>query len=59
MFAVAIDGPAGAGKSSVAKAAAKELGFVYVDTGALYRTIALHLLEKGQNPGGKRAKKAA
>lgn len=45
MFAVAIDGPAGAGKSSIAKAAAKELGFVYVDTGALYRTIALYLLE--------------
>ena len=38
MYAIAIDGPAGAGKSSVAKAAAKALGFVYVDTGALYRT---------------------
>ena len=59
MFAVAIDGPAGAGKSSVAKAAAKELGFVYVDTGALYRTIALHLLEKGQNPGDSAAAEAA
>ncbi len=47
MFSVAIDGPAGAGKSSVAKAAAKELGFVYVDTGALYRTIALYLLDHG------------
>ena len=50
MFAVAIDGPAGAGKSSVAKAAAKELGFVYVDTGAIYRTIALYVLRKGVDP---------
>lgn len=50
MFAVAIDGPAGAGKSSVAKAAAKELGFVYVDTGALYRTIALYVLRQGVDP---------
>lgn len=41
MMNVAIDGPAGAGKSTVAKAAAKELGYIYVDTGALYRTIAL------------------
>ena len=40
MFAVAIDGPAGAGKSSVAKAAAKELGFVYVDTCLLYTSDA-------------------
>ena len=44
MYAIAIDGPAGAGKSSVAKAAAKALGFVYVDTGALYRTVGLYLL---------------
>ena len=50
MFAVAIDGPAGAGKSSVAKAAAKELGFVYVDTGAIYRTIALYVLRQGVAP---------
>ena len=50
MFSVAIDGPAGAGKSSVAKAAAQELGFVYVDTGALYRTVALYLLRHGINP---------
>ena len=47
MFAIAIDGPAGAGKSSVAKAAARELGFTYVDTGAMYRAIALHMLENG------------
>lgn len=45
MFAIAIDGPAGAGKSSVAKAAAQELGFTYVDTGAIYRAIALFMLE--------------
>ena len=45
MFSVAVDGPSGAGKSSVCQAAAKELGFVYVDTGALYRTIALYVLE--------------
>ena len=50
MFAVAIDSPAGAGKSSVAKAAAQELGFVYVDTGAIYRTIALYVLRQGVDP---------
>lgn len=50
MFAVAIDGPAGAGKSSVARAAAQELGFVYVDTGAIYRTIALYVLRQGVDP---------
>ena len=49
-FAVAIDGPAGAGKSSVAKAAAKALGFIYVDTGALYRTVGLYMLENGIAP---------
>lgn len=42
MVNVAIDGPAGAGKSTIARAAAKALGFIYVDTGALYRTIALN-----------------
>lgn len=46
-YAVAIDGPAGAGKSSVAKEVAKRLGFIYVDTGALYRTVALYLLNNG------------
>lgn len=40
-IAIAIDGPAGAGKSTIAKLAAKELGFIYVDTGALYRTVGL------------------
>ena len=47
MINVAIDGPAGAGKSTVARAAAKELGFIYVDTGALYRAIGLKLIRKG------------
>jgi len=47
MINVAIDGPAGAGKSTVAKAAAKELGFIYVDTGALYRTVALSAQRNG------------
>lgn len=47
MIAVAIDGPAGAGKSSVARQVAAELGFLYVDTGALYRSIALHMLRCG------------
>ena len=43
-FNIAIDGPAGAGKSTIARAAARSLGFLYVDTGAMYRAIALHLL---------------
>ena len=47
MFNVAIDGPAGAGKSTIAKAAAKDLGFIYVDTGALYRAIAYNAVTKG------------
>lgn len=46
---VAIDGPAGAGKSTLARAAAKELGYVYVDTGALYRAIGLNALRKNVN----------
>lgn len=46
-IAVAIDGPAGAGKSTLSKALAKELGFIYVDTGALYRTIGLFFIKKG------------
>ena len=42
---IAIDGPAGAGKSTIAKRVAKELSFIYVDTGAMYRAMALHLLK--------------
>lgn len=44
---IAIDGPAGAGKSTIAKAVAKELEFIYVDTGAMYRAMALYLLRQG------------
>lgn len=47
MLAIAIDGPAGAGKSTIARRAAKQLGFIYVDTGALYRAIGLYMLEHG------------
>lgn len=48
-FAIAIDGPAAAGKSTIAKAIAAELGFVYVDTGALYRTIGYYAYGKIEN----------
>lgn len=47
MFQIAIDGPSGAGKSTVAKAVAKILRCIYVDTGAMYRTIGLYVCEKG------------
>jgi cytidylate kinase len=47
---IAIDGPAGAGKSSVARAVASALGFRYVDTGAMYRSIALAMLDQGIDP---------
>ena len=46
-FSIAIDGPAGAGKSTIAKALARELGAMYLDTGAMYRAIGLHMLRKG------------
>ncbi len=46
-FNIAIDGPAGAGKSTIARQVARELEFVYVDTGAMYRAIALYFLRKG------------
>lgn len=49
VHSIAIDGPAGAGKSTVAQKVAKELSFVYVDTGAMYRAMALYLLRKGVN----------
>ncbi len=44
---IAIDGPAGAGKSTIAKMVAKELGFIYVDTGAMYRAMALYMINNG------------
>ena len=50
MIKIAIDGPGGAGKSTVAKAVAKKLGIVYVDTGALYRTIGFYVKEHGVDP---------
>ena len=52
-FNVAIDGPAGAGKSTIAKLVAKEMDFIYVDTGAMYRAIALYLLRNGIKPTDK------
>lgn len=50
MTSIAIDGPAGAGKSTIARRVAQRLGYLYVDTGALYRAIALHMLRAGKNP---------
>ncbi len=50
MTVVAIDGPAGAGKSSVARAVAHELGFTYLDTGAMYRSVALAAAQRGADP---------
>ena len=47
---VAIDGPAGAGKSTIAKKVAKELGYIYVDTGAMYRAMALYFIRIGVSP---------
>lgn len=49
-YNVAIDGPAGAGKSTIAKLVAKEKGYIYVDTGAMYRGLAIHFLNKGIQP---------
>ena len=49
-FSIAIDGPAGAGKSTIARRTAKELNFIYVDTGAMYRAMALFFLRKGIAP---------
>lgn len=55
MINIAIDGPAGAGKSTIAKAAAGALGYIYVDTGALYRSIALYMLRYGVDAGDETA----
>lgn len=49
-FKIAIDGPAGVGKSSTAKAVAKKLGFVYVDTGAMYRSVGVYCLDNNLQP---------
>ena len=50
MFHIAIDGPGGAGKSSIAKAVAKRLDILYVDTGALYRTVGLFVKQNNTDP---------
>lgn len=50
IYAVAIDGPGGAGKSTIARAIARELGILYVDTGAIYRTVGYHVYLRGQQP---------
>ena len=49
-FNLAIDGPAGAGKSTIAKLVASKKGYIYVDTGAMYRGLAVHFIKKGINP---------
>ena len=56
---IAIDGPAGAGKSTIAKMLAKQLGFIYVDTGAMYRAMAYHFLSLGLDPSNEEAIAAA
>lgn len=53
IYNIAIDGPAGAGKSTIAKLVAKELSFIYVDTGAMYRAMALYLLKNNVNKDSK------
>ncbi len=55
MIAIAIDGPAGAGKSSIARKVAANLGYIYVDTGALYRTIGYAALRDGLDPKDEEA----
>ncbi len=56
---IAIDGPAGAGKSTIAKKVAKEMGFIYVDTGAMYRAMALYILQHGIDEKNEQAIAAA
>ena len=53
VYSVAIDGPAGAGKSTLAKQVAQNLGFVYVDTGAIYRAVGYHMDLMGIGPKDK------
>ena len=54
-YNVAIDGPAGAGKSTIAKLVAKKKGYIYVDTGAMYRGLAFHFLKKKADPEDRQA----
>ena len=49
-YSIAIDGPAGAGKSTIAKETARRLGYIYVDTGAMYRAMALYMIRQGIDP---------
>lgn len=51
MYSIAIDGPAGAGKSTIAKILSKRLGYIYIDTGAMYRAVALYFIENGVSTG--------
>ena len=57
-YAIAIDGPSGAGKSSLARAAAAQFGFIYVDTGAIYRTVGLAAYRRGLDRHDENAVKA-
>ena len=57
-YAVAIDGPSGAGKSTLARAAARALGILYVDTGAIYRTVGLYVRQRGVEPADQPAVQA-
>ncbi|WP_274954389.1 (d)CMP kinase [Anaerostipes butyraticus] len=59
MYSIAIDGPAGAGKSTIAKTIAKKLEFIYVDTGAMYRAMALYFIRNGIDPSDENAINAA
>ena len=52
---IAIDGPAGAGKSTIAKLVSKKLGYIYVDTGAMFRAVAYHCITQGVDPDDKAA----
>ena len=54
-FNIAIDGPAGAGKSTIARAVAAKLGYIYVDTGAMYRAMALHFIRRNIGAGDQAA----
>lgn len=58
-YQIAIDGPAGAGKSTIAKKLAKELAFIYIDTGAMYRAMAIHFIRNGIAASDKAAIEAA
>ncbi len=59
MHNIAIDGPAGAGKSTIARMAAEKLGFIYVDTGAMYRAMALYFIRNGISSSDEEAIEAA